>query len=93
MNKLKVFLFVFITLNMASTAKAEECILNGDTAIEINRYNLCLANQMSNSRSMQIENNHLKDELMRLIEENQRLKQKLNIIQLTLKNLFLKLEL
>ena len=68
MNKLKVFLFAFITLNMASTVKAEECILNGDTAIEINRYNLCLANQMSSSRNMQMENNHLRDEIMKLTE-------------------------
>ena len=78
---------------MAYTAKAEECILNGDTAIEINRYNHCLANQMSNSRNMQMEINRLKDELVRLTEENQTLKQKLKIIQLTIKNLFHKLEL
>ncbi len=92
MNKLKVFLFVFITFNMVSPVKAEECILNGDTAVEINRYNQCLANQMNISRGMQMEINRLREELMRLSEENQTLKQKLNSIKLTLKNIFLELE-
>ena len=93
MNKLKIFLFVFITLNMVSPAKAEVCTLAGDTAIEINRYNQCLANQMNNSQRMQMEMNRLKEEMIILREENQKLKQKLNSIRLTLKNLFLKLEL
>ena len=93
MNKLKIFLFVFVTLNMFSPAKAEECILNGDTAVEINRYNQCLANQMNYTKGMQMEINHLRNELMILKEENLTLKQKLNSIKLTLKNLFLELEL
>ena len=93
MNKLRIYLFAFITLNMASLAKAEECILDGDTAIEINKYNQCLANQMNNVRGMQIEMNRLRDELRRLTEENKTLKQKIDSIKLTLKNIFLELEL
>ena len=93
MNKLKIFLFVFITLNIISPTKAEECFLNDGSANEINRYNQCLANQMNNARGMQMEINHLREELMRLTEENQTLKQKLNSIKLTLKNIFLELEL
>ena len=51
-----------------------------------------VANQMNISRGMQMEINHLRDELLRLTEENQTLKQKLNSIKLTLKNIFLELE-
>ena len=92
---MKVFkiLFVLIAIfGFSSKIKAEDCILNGDSATEINKYNQCMAMQIDNSRrSSQMEVTFLKNELNKLRNENEILKQKLSQVKLILKNVFLDL--
>jgi len=72
--------------------KANECVLEGDSAFQINKYNQCMAMQIDNSRNrFQMEINFLNSEIEKLRSENQILKQKLSQIKETLKNLFLNL--
>ena len=92
MKVLKI-LFVLITIfGFSSKIRADDCILKGDSATEINKYNQCMAIQIDNSRRRnQIEINFLKNELNNLRNENEILKQKLSKIKLVLKNIFLDL--
>ena len=72
--------------------RSENCILNSGSANDINKYNQCVANQMQmarNQNSMELE--YLRNEIIKLKEENFVLKQKLDQIKDTLKNIFLNL--
>jgi len=91
--KILKILFVLITIfGFSSKIRADDCILKGDSATEINKYNQCMAIQIDNSRRRnQIEINFLKNELNNLRNENEILKQKLSKIKLVLKNIFLDL--
>ena len=92
MKILKILLISISIFGISSKIKAEDCILNGDSATEINRYNQCMAMQIDNSRRRnQMEMNFLKNELNKLRNENEILKQKLSQIKLVLKNIFLDL--
>ena len=91
--KILKILFVLITIfGFSSKIRADDCILKGDSATEINKYNQCMAMQIDNSRRRnQMEINFLKNELNNLRNENEILKQKLSRIKLDLKNIFLDL--
>ena len=91
--KILKILFVLVTIfGISSKINADDCILNGDSATEINRYNQCMAMQIDNSRRRnQMEINFLTNELNKLRNENEILKQKLSQIKLVLKNIFLDL--
>ena len=92
MKVLKILFVLIVIFGISSKIKAEDCILNGDSATEINKYNQCMAMQIDNSRNRyQMEINFLNDELKKLRSENQFLKQKLSQIKENLKNLFLNL--
>ena len=92
MKVLKILFVLIAIFGFSSKIKAEDCILNGDSATEINKYNQCMAMQIDNSRNRyQMEINFLNDELKKLRSENQFLKQKLSQIKENLKNLFLNL--
>ena len=92
MKILKILFVLIAIFGFSSKIKAEDCILNGDSATEINKYNQCMAMQIDNSRrSSQMEVNFLKNELIKLRNENEILKQKLSQVKLILKNVFLDL--
>ena len=92
MKKLKILVVISFTFLILIKAQANECILEGDSAFQINKYNQCMAMQIDNSRNRyQMEINFLNDELKKLRSENQFLKQKLSQIKENLKNLFLNL--
>ena len=92
MKILKILLISISIFGISSKINADDCILNGDSATEINRYNQCMAMQIDNSRRRnQMEINFLKNELNKLRNENEILKQKLSQIKLVLKNIFLDL--
>ena len=92
MKILKILFVLICIFGISSKIKAEDCILNGDSATEINKYNQCMAMQIDNSRRRnQMEMNFLKNELNKLRNENEILKQKLSQIKLVLKNIFLDL--
>ena len=92
MKRLKILLVTSFTCLILIKANANECILEGDSAFQINKYNQCMAMQIDNSiNRYQMEINLLIDELKKLRSENQFLKQKLSEIKENLKNLFLNL--
>ena len=92
MKILKILFVLIAIFGFSSKIKAEDCILNGDSATEINKYNQCMAMQIANSRrSSQMEVTFLKNELNKLRNENEILKQKLSQVKLILKNVFLDL--
>ena len=92
MKILKILFVLIAIFGFSLKIKAKDCILNGDSAIEINKYNQCMAMQIDNSRRInQMEINSLKNELNKLRNENEILKQKLSQIKLVLKNIFLDL--
>ena len=92
MKRLKTLLVTSFTCLILIKAHANECILEGDSAFQINKYNQCMAMQIDNSRNRyQMEINFLNNELKKLRSENQLLKQKLSQIRENLKNLFLNL--
>jgi hypothetical protein len=92
MKILKILFVLIVIFGFSSKIKAEDCILNGDSATEINKYNQCMAMQIDNSRrSSQMEVTFLKNELNKLRNENEILKQKLSQVKLILKNVFLDL--
>ena len=92
MKILKILFVLIAIFGFSSKIKAEDCILNGDSATEINKYNQCMAMQIDNSRSSsQMEVTFLKNELNKLRNENEILKQKLSQVKLILKNVFLDL--
>ena len=92
MKRLKVLVVLPFFFLILIKAQANECILEGDSAFQINKYNQCMAMQIDNSRNrFQMEINFLNSEIKKLRSENQILKQKLSQIKETLKNLFLNL--
>ena len=92
MKILKILFVLIAIFGFNSKIKAEGCILNGDSATEINKYNQCMAMQIDNSRrNIQMEITFLKNELNKLRNENEFLKQKLSQVKLILKNVFLDL--
>ena len=92
MKILKILFVLIAIFGFSSKIKAEDCILNGDSATEINKYNQCMAMQIDNSRrNIQMEITFLKNELNKLRNENEFLKQKLSQVKLILKNVFLDL--
>ncbi len=92
MKILKILLILLFIFLISMKVKANECVLEGDSAFQINKYNQCMAMQIDNSRNrFQMEINFLNSEIEKLRSENQILKQKLSQIKETLKNLFLNL--
>ena len=62
------------------------------SANDINKYNQCIANQMQMARNQnRMELEYLRNEIVKLKEENFVLKQKLDQIKDALKNIFLNL--
>ena len=91
MKKRILLITIFIILQN-NNLRSEDCILNSGSANDINKYNQCLANKMqmaNNQNSIELE--YLRNEIIKLKEENLILKQKLDQIKDTLKNIFLNL--
>ena len=91
MKKRILLISIFIILQNKNL-HSENCILNSGSANDINKYNQCIANQMQmarNQNNMELE--YLRNEIIKLKEENFVLKQKLDQIKDTLKNIFLNL--
>ena len=71
----------------STEVRSENCILNSGSANDINKYNQCIANQMQMARNQnRMELEYLRNEIIKLKEENFVLKQKLDQIKDTLKN-------
>ena len=89
MLELLIALFIILQNNHLHS---ENCILNSGSANDINKYNQCIANQMQMARNQnRMELEYLRNEIIKLKEENFVLKQKLDQIKDTLKNIFLNL--
>ena len=89
MKKSILLIAIFIILQN-NNLRSEDCILNSGSANDINKYNQCLANKMqmaNNQNSIELE--YLRNEIIKLKEENLILKQKLDQIKGMLKNIFL----
>ena len=89
MKKRILLITIFIILQN-NNLRSEDCILNSGSANDINKYNQCLANKMqmaNNQNSIELE--YLKNEIIKLKEENLILRQKLDQIKDMLKNIFL----
>ena len=89
MKKRILLITIFIILQN-NNLRSEDCILNSGSANDINKYNQCLANKMqmaNNQNSIELE--YLRNEIIKLKEENLILKQKLDQIKGMLKNIFL----
>ena len=88
-NILLIAIFIILQNN---NLRSENCILNSGSANDINKYNQCIANQMQMARNQnRMELEYLRNEIIKLKEENFVLKQKLDQIKDTLKNIFLNL--
>ena len=91
MKKSILLIAIFIILQNHNL-HSENCILNSGSANDINKYNQCIANQMQMARNQnRMELEYLRNEIIKLKEENFVLKQKLDQIKDTLKNIFLNL--
>ena len=91
MKKSILLIAIFIILQN-NNLLSENCILNSGSANDINKYNQCIANQMQMARNQnRMELEYLRNEIIKLKEENFVLKQKLDQIKDTLKNIFLNL--
>ena len=89
MKKRILLITIFIILQN-NNLRSEDCILNSGSANDINKYNQCLANKMqmaNNQNSIELE--YLRNEIIKLKEENIILRQKLDQIKDMLKNIFL----
>ena len=89
MKKSILLIAIFIILQN-NNLRSEDCILNSGSANDINKYNQCLANKMqmaNNQNSIELE--YLRNEIIKLKEENLILRQKLDQIKDMLKNIFL----
>ena len=89
MKKRILLITIFIILQN-NNLRSEDCILNSGSANDINKYNQCLANKMqiaNNQNSIELE--YLRNEIIKLKEENLILRQKLDQIKDMLKNIFL----
>ena len=89
MKKKFLLITIFIILQN-NNLRSEDCILNSGSANDIIKYNQCLANKMqmtNNQNSIELE--YLKNEIIKLKEENLILRQKLDQIKDMLKNIFL----
>ena len=88
--KKRILLFTIFIILQNNNLRSEDCILNSGSANDINKYNQCLANKMqmaNNQNSVELE--YLKNEIIKLKEENLILRQKLDQIKEVLKNIFL----
>ena len=88
--KKRILLFTIFIILQNNNLRSEDCILNSGSANDINKYNQCLANKMqmaNNQNSIELE--YLKNEIIKLKEENLILRQKLDQIKDMLKNIFL----
>ena len=88
--KKRILLFTIFIILQNNNLRSEDCILNSGSANDINKYNQCLANKMqmaNNQNSIELE--YLKNEIIKLKEENLILRQKLDQIKEVLKNIFL----
>ena len=89
MKKRILLITIFIILQN-NNLRSEDCILNSGSANDIIKYNQCLANKMqmtNNQNSIELE--YLRNEIIKLKEENLILRQKLDQIKDMLKNIFL----
>tara|TARA_B100000131_G_scaffold167825_1_gene162186 strand:+ start:1656 stop:1937 length:282 start_codon:yes stop_codon:yes gene_type:complete len=78
------FLIALFIFKFSFLSSAHECILKGDSAKEINQYNLCLNNEINQSKNQTMQIDYLNRELNRLTAENNFLKEKINKIELLL---------
>ena len=83
-NRTILFLVTLLFINYSFITFAHECILKGETAQEINQYNLCLNDQISQSKTQNSQIETLNREIYRLQDENNFLKGKINKIELML---------
>ena len=89
-NEKKILLITIFIILQNNNLRSEDCILNSGSANDINKYNQCLANKMqmaNNQNSIELE--YLRNEIIKLKEENLILRQKLDQIKDMLKNIFL----
>jgi hypothetical protein len=90
--KKRILLIALFIILQNNHLHSENCILNSGSANDINKYNQCIANQMQMARNQnRMELEYLRNEIIKLKEENFVLKQKLDQIKDTLKNIFLNL--
>ena len=90
--KKSILLIAILIILQNNNLHSENCILNSGSANDINKYNQCIANQMQMARNQnRMELEYLRNEIIKLKEENFVLKQKLDQIKDTLKNIFLNL--
>ena len=88
--KIRILLITIFIILQNNNLLSEDCILNSGSANDINKYNQCLANKMqmaNNQNSIELE--YLRNEIIKLKEENLILRQKLDQIKDMLKNIFL----
>ena len=90
--KKRILVITILIILQNINLRSEDCILNSGSANDINKYNQCVAKQMqmdSNQNRLEVE--YLRNEIIKLKEENFVLKQKLDHIKNMLKNIFLNL--
>ena len=88
--KKRILVITILIILQNSNLRSEDCILNSGSANDINKYNQCVANQMqmaNNQNRMEVE--YLRNEIIKLKEENFVLRKKLDQIKNILKNIFL----
>ena len=91
-NIQKFFAILFINIFFISAnAHSHECVLKGDSASEINTYNACLSNQISDSKSDINDELRLKEEIKKLKIENRLLRERFEQVRKTLHKLLLAL--
>ena len=90
--KISILLITIFIILQNNNLRSENGVLNSGSANDINKYNQCIANQMQMARNQnRMELEYLRNEIIKLKEENFVLKQKLDQIKDTLKNIFLNL--
>ncbi len=78
----KAFFLIFVLMLSVTKTHAHECQLEGNTAVQISRYNSCKADlAIENMHKPASENNIEEGELLRLRDENRQLRQKLELIK------------
>ena len=88
--KKRILVITILIILQNINLRSEDCILNSGSANDINKYNQCVANQMqmaNNQNRMEVE--YLRNEIIKLKEENFVLRKKLDQIKNILKNIFL----
>ena len=76
--KKSILLIAILIILQNNNLHSENCVLNSGSANDINKYNQCIANQMQMARNQnRMELEYLRNEIIKLKEENFVLKQNL----------------